>query len=274
MAVCLIGLGSNIGDRTAYLRDAVRLLGKLPETQLLRISSAASTPPAGGPTEQGDYLNAAALIETSLAPEVLLDQLQRLEGELGRERLVRWGARTIDLDLLLYDNLELEEPRLTLPHQRMAFRRFVLEPAAEIAPDMVYPINGWTITRLLENLDQPRRRIDLAPSATAKCAVDFGSQLLHTVQSLRGSETWHVTDAWPLQALAEAESNEHPSSPAEELAANVPTLAVVWQPEVTDHLRVLDRARRLPISGPVLWLPGISQEQAAQEVFAAMSAMR
>src|SRR5262245_24890681 len=148
MANCLLSLGSNLGDRGAHLQASLRCLGSLPQTSLIAQSSFRDTNPVGGPAAQDPYLNAAALIETSLALHQLLAQLQRIENELGRIRTERWGPRTIDLDLLLYDQLEIESPELTLPHPRMSFRRFVLEPAAEIAAEMVYPINGWTIRRL------------------------------------------------------------------------------------------------------------------------------
>ena len=95
--------------------------------------------PIGGPAGQEPFLNAAALLETSLPPAELLARLQRIELHLGRTRETRWAARTLDLDLLLYDNLVLNTPYLTLPHPRMAFRRFVLEPAAEVAPEMAHP---------------------------------------------------------------------------------------------------------------------------------------
>jgi 2-amino-4-hydroxy-6-hydroxymethyldihydropteridine diphosphokinase len=301
MAVCLIGLGSNIGDRTAYLRDAVRLLGKLPETQLLRISSAASTPPAGGPTEQGAYLNAAALIETSLAPKFLLDQLQRMEGELGRERVVRWGARTIDLDLLLYDNLEIEDAKLTLPHPRMAFRRFVLEPAAEIAPDIIYPINGWTIARLRDHIGNPNRQIALAPCVTANCQVSDATELLASLANVpnvhscfRGRETtaapfpgqWVVSDEWRMQEFFEQlEASLDGDKAAVEFIERFveqppPKLVVVWTPEIAGFcharsaaLEFLDLARHSSGCGPVLWIPGVPLEQARSEVIAAMVAM-
>jgi 2-amino-4-hydroxy-6-hydroxymethyldihydropteridine diphosphokinase len=153
MSLCLMGLGSNVGDRRQTLDEAVARLALYPGVKVVGCSPWQETLPVGGPPSQSSYLNGAVLIETSLSPETLLGVFQRLEAELGRTRDQRWGPRTIDLDLLLYDRLVLTSPWLTVPHPRMAWRRFVLEPAARIAPDMVHPTIGWTLGRLLDHLN-------------------------------------------------------------------------------------------------------------------------
>jgi len=153
MSSCLLGLGSNVGDRARSLSDVLDRLKRYPGIELLRHSGFPETAPAGGPTGQDAYLNAAALVRTSLSPQALLGACQDIENELGRHREERWGPRTIDIDLLLYDNLVLNLPELRIPHPRMAWRRFVLESAAEIAAEMVHPTIGWTIARLLEHLN-------------------------------------------------------------------------------------------------------------------------
>jgi 2-amino-4-hydroxy-6-hydroxymethyldihydropteridine diphosphokinase len=111
------------------------------------------TKPVGGPPGQDDFLNAALRINTTLSPQQLLKLLQDVEAELGRERVERWSQRTIDLDLLLYDSLILNHDNLQIPHPHMSFRRFVLEPAAEIAGTLIHPQNGWTIQQLLNHLE-------------------------------------------------------------------------------------------------------------------------
>jgi 2-amino-4-hydroxy-6-hydroxymethyldihydropteridine diphosphokinase len=127
-----VGLGANLGDARAMLGTAMQALGRLPSTHLVRASSLYRSAPvdADGP----DYLNAVAELATELAPLELLTQLQALEQQAGRERPYRNAPRTLDLDLLLYGSVVMDEPRLLLPHPRLWHRAFVLVPLAEIAP--------------------------------------------------------------------------------------------------------------------------------------------
>lgn len=152
MARCLIGCGSNLGKRREQLDRALELLRFMPGVTFLASSRYRETPPVGGPAGQGPFLNGACLIETELSPHALLDLLTAVENTLHRERLTRWGERTIDLDLLLYDDLVVESERLTVPHPRMATRRFVLEPSAEIAADLTYPPAACSVGDLLDNI--------------------------------------------------------------------------------------------------------------------------
>jgi 2-amino-4-hydroxy-6-hydroxymethyldihydropteridine diphosphokinase len=132
-----VGLGANLGDREATLRRALELLGARPGIEVVAVSSFRETDPVGY-LEQPRFVNAAAAVETELAPHELLDTLLAVERELGRTRDgPRFGPRTVDLDLLLYGDLRLDEPGLTVPHPRLHERRFVLEPLAEIAPGLV-----------------------------------------------------------------------------------------------------------------------------------------
>lgn len=149
MTVAFVGLGSNLGEREETLRQALRLLGERVEVRA--VSSFRETEPVGV-AEQPRFVNAAAMVETDLAPRELLDALLGVERKLGRERGERWGPRTIDLDLLLFGGATLDEPGLTLPHPRLHERRFVLEPLAELDPDLVVPGRG-RVSELLSELD-------------------------------------------------------------------------------------------------------------------------
>jgi 2-amino-4-hydroxy-6-hydroxymethyldihydropteridine diphosphokinase len=131
--ICL-GLGSNVGDREANIRAAVAGLAAWPGVSVTRVSSLYETAPVGY-VDQADFLNAVACVETALPPEELLAACLAVEKGLGRERKVRWGPRTIDIDVLLYDDVVMATPALTLPHPRLHERCFVLVPLAEVAPD-------------------------------------------------------------------------------------------------------------------------------------------
>jgi 2-amino-4-hydroxy-6-hydroxymethyldihydropteridine diphosphokinase len=147
-----IALGANLGDRSAALRDALRLLADDAAMRVIRVSSFIENPAVGGPDNSPAFLNAAAEISTSLSPRALLDRLLEIEQALGRQRRQRWAPRTIDLDLLLYEDQVIREPHLVVPHPLMHERRFVLEPLVEIAPEVVHPVLGVPITILLARL--------------------------------------------------------------------------------------------------------------------------
>jgi 2-amino-4-hydroxy-6-hydroxymethyldihydropteridine diphosphokinase len=151
MAIAYVALGSNRGDRSAFIDRAIRALRDAPGVGVLSASRVRETAPVGGP-EQDPFLNAVAALETSLPPSELLRELKRLESDLGRVPGPRWGPREIDLDLLLYDDLVLREQDLEVPHPRMAERVFVMEPLAEIAPEVVHPVLKKTIRDLWEDL--------------------------------------------------------------------------------------------------------------------------
>jgi 2-amino-4-hydroxy-6-hydroxymethyldihydropteridine diphosphokinase len=153
MPVCLIGIGSNLGDRAENLSAAVDRIGENPQVDVAAVSRFHTTDPVGGPGGQGKFLNAAVRLATSLAPEALMRHLLNVEMGLGRRRSQRWGPRTVDLDILLYGQAIVRLPDLKIPHARMAFRRFVLEPAVEVAPELIHPEIGWTVARLLEHLN-------------------------------------------------------------------------------------------------------------------------
>jgi 2-amino-4-hydroxy-6-hydroxymethyldihydropteridine diphosphokinase len=132
--VAIIALGSSLGDREAYLRLAVL---SLPGVQTM--SQVFETDPVGGPENQGPYLNMVVAVHTSLDPYALLRRCRQIEAEALRQRIVHWGPRTLDVDVLFYDDITIDDPVLTIPHPRFAERRFVLAPLAEVAPHRCPP---------------------------------------------------------------------------------------------------------------------------------------
>jgi len=149
MARVFLGLGSNVGDRLQYLRQAVDFIVNTPGLAFVNISAVYETEPVGY-SEQADFLNTVAELNLKMAPEDLLSELQKIERVLGREREIRWGPRTIDIDILAIDALYYNSPRLKVPHPELANRLFVLQPFDDIAAD--YPVFalGETVHRLLE----------------------------------------------------------------------------------------------------------------------------
>lgn len=141
MATAYVALGANLGDPVATVHAAFGALAVLPRTRVAATSALYRTAPVGL-AGQPDFINAAARLETELAPEALLDALLAIEQDFGRIRALRNGPRTLDLDMLLYDGRTLATPRLTLPHPRLHLRAFVLAPLADLAPDLVIPGRG------------------------------------------------------------------------------------------------------------------------------------
>ena len=150
--IAWVGIGANLGDAHANVLDAIERLARMPGARLLQTSSLYRTAPheAQGP----DFINAVAQLRTQLDPFALLDALQAIENEAGRERPYRNAPRTLDLDLLLYSDDRIASDRLTVPHPRMAQRAFVLAPLAEIAPTLVAPaLLAEVASQLVERLD-------------------------------------------------------------------------------------------------------------------------
>jgi 2-amino-4-hydroxy-6-hydroxymethyldihydropteridine diphosphokinase len=150
-----VGLGSNLGEREAMIRLALEQLAQVPDTTLVRASSLYDTE-AVGDTEQPNFLNAVAEVETRLSPRQLLWNLLLIERRLGRVRTRRWGPRTIDLDLLLFGDQVLDEPGLQVPHPELIRRSFVLVPLVELDPLVVHPQTGETMLAHLSRLSGTR----------------------------------------------------------------------------------------------------------------------
>ena len=149
MITAYIGLGSNLAEPLAQVEDAARELAALAGCQLLALSPRYRSAPMG-PTDQPDYINAVAALATRLEPLALLNALQAIEQQHGRQRLVHWGARTLDLDLLLYGEQVINQPRLNVPHPGLQERAFVLVPLADIAPQLILP-GGQPLATLLSS---------------------------------------------------------------------------------------------------------------------------
>jgi len=149
-----IGLGSNMGDKKGTCLKALDLLGRAGRVK--KVSSFYCTEPVGY-REQEDFVNAVAELETDISPEALLAECHSIEDALGRSRELRWGPRTIDLDILLYGDRVISEPTIIIPHPRLAIRRFVLVPLCEIAPQAVHPVFKKTVTHLLHELKDPHQ---------------------------------------------------------------------------------------------------------------------
>lgn len=222
----LIGLGANLGNREQTLGRAVARLGES-VGKVTACSAWHETAPVGGQGEQQPFLNGALTLATALSPSELLDVLNAIETELGRRPAARWAARVVDLDLLLYDVLVLDTPRLKLPHPRMAYRRFVLEPAAEIAAELVHPPTGWTLGRLLRHLhdappylaiaglpatgktrlarqlaEQGRGRLLLDPESAGSDIELVSRRAVLLNRDAWPTDGWTISDFWFEQSLA------------------------------------------------------------------------
>ena len=146
-----LSLGSNIGDKKAYLDEAIRLINENDLTIVRKIASYINTKPYGN-VEQDDFLNTVVEIDTLLSPYELLCLANNIEAKLGRERIIHWGPRTIDIDIVLYDNQVINTDKLIIPHKEMHLREFVLQPLCEINPRIQHPLLGDTVYKLLHNL--------------------------------------------------------------------------------------------------------------------------
>ena len=169
-----VALGSNLGDREVHLAAAIESLGSHPGIRVEAVSTLYETAPVG-PPPQGPYLNAVVRLRAQLAPRVLLARLLEIEVAAGRVRRgQRWGARSLDLDLLFYGSLTLDEPGLCVPHPRLHERAFVLEPLRELAPRLVHPLLGQTVEELARRVRDPQAVVAFRsdPGAPARGKTD------------------------------------------------------------------------------------------------------
>jgi 2-amino-4-hydroxy-6-hydroxymethyldihydropteridine diphosphokinase len=240
MATCLIALGSNLGDRQAALDTALCELELLPRTTILRKSQFYEFPAIGGPAGQESFLNAAAVLATELTPVTVLAELQKVEARCGRWTGERWSARTLDLDLLLYDELMMNSPILVLPHPRMSFRRFVLEPAAEIAAEMCLPIIDWSIGQLLAHLKEKNDTLAIiSPSHELReqlCRFLFDRYRAHKLAPVYSDS---IAELWPSEDTTWISLS---GSPAPAFSGEIsmpdryPKLTVLLEPDVVQRV--------------------------------------
>ena len=167
-----IGLGSNLGDREAYLKAGLSELNSLPEVQIKTVSSVYETTPVGY-TRQPFFLNAVAALETIIPARSLLLKMQDIEAHHQRQRIIHWGPRTLDLDLLLYGRQQIDSPELMLPHPHLTERCFVLAPLCEIAPTLRHPCTNRLLQSHYQSLDCARqlRRIDTPELVLHNCST-------------------------------------------------------------------------------------------------------
>jgi 2-amino-4-hydroxy-6-hydroxymethyldihydropteridine diphosphokinase len=224
MATALLGLGSNLGDRESALRAALAAIDALPDVRVRRTSEFHRSRPVGGPAGQAEFLNAAATIETKTPPLRLLAELQDIESRHGRTATsARWAPRPLDIDLLLYDAEVMETPMLTLPHPRMTFRRFVLQPAAEIAARTLHPVIGWPIERLLLHLNAASDQVAIV-SPSEKYRRHFGELLSKRfyARPAEGPTFANAEQLWPASLTSWYEMNTSSSSSASGAVKSTP----------------------------------------------------
>jgi 2-amino-4-hydroxy-6-hydroxymethyldihydropteridine diphosphokinase len=215
----------------------MELLRYMPGVALMSVSRYRDTRPIGGPPGQGVFLNGACLLETDLPPHDVLGMLAAVENTLDRERGERWGPRTVDLDLLLYDDIVLDTAALTLPHPRMVTRRFVLEPCVEIAPDLVHPVAGCTLEGLLASISSPHPHVAVV-GVPGSGATEIAAAIAHATLARLVSAPPEYSVVGGMAARRDAVSDALAWRHAVEACAK-PLLAKRWPPDphgtVTDY---------------------------------------
>lgn len=260
MSDCLISFGSNLGNSEATIAGALeqladRLQSLEPDPIEFRASPWFSTRPIGGPAQQPGFINGACRFRATREPKELLELLLEIEQGFGRERRTRWDARVLDLDLLLYGDRIINGSGIQVPHPRMSFRQFVLQPACRIAPEMVHPICGVSLEALLECIQTRREDILLVSSRPRLAPL----------------ESWVAEQAWG-SAVQLSTVEQLPARVAEGfgfklVVVDESSLGVAW-PEVARQAWVT--AHR----GPILLLEDTSPETLQVELSAALAAMK
>lgn len=194
----VIGLGANLGDPSRTLRLALDLLSRTPGLSLSTASRLYETQPVGGEPGQPHYANGIAIVNSQVNAHKTLELLQGIEDELGRTRQRVWAARTIDLDLLAFDDQVMMTESLILPHPRMTVRRFVVEPLAEIAPDWVHPQLGWSVARLRDHLRTTDKNVQIGNLVQAISSDQELARKIKTFQTENQGWSFNEITADPL----------------------------------------------------------------------------
>ena len=284
MARCLLGLGSNLGDREATLKAALAAIDALPDVQLRKTSEWLRSQPVGGPAGQGEFLNGAALIDTTIAPLILLKELQQIEDRLGRKPGERWAPRPIDIDILLYDREVMEQEMITLPHPRLTFRRFVLKPAVEVAPKMIHPVIGWPIERLLLHLDGASDLVAIvSPTETRRRALVEMLMTRFAAKPAAQPEVGTASSHWPADwttwlAINPKAKGERAAAPGglSYAAAAFPKLTILIDGDPATPRPVQSKWSpivRQPGRGPTLRLSTIDESIVGADAFAAIQSI-
>ena len=286
MPTCLLGLGSNLGDSAATLAAAIAEINALPDVTFVRHSTWHRTPPVGGPAGQGEFLNGAAAVETTVPPLTLLHDLQQIETRHGRKRSERWAPRTLDIDILVYGNEVSETAMLTLPHPRLTFRRFVLEPAAEVSPKLRHPVIGWPIERLLLHLrsaadrlaivsPQDSLRTQLATTLVERRAAQLAARPRFETADHHWPPLWTTWLEFPT-ATTPGTSSVETAGQLPYAAAAFPKLSLLLDADIAhrgaDKLQWSTLVRQ-PGRGPTLRLQTTDPQEIELEVLAAVDAV-
>ncbi len=275
----LISLGANLGNVRESMHAAKRLLADSFGSTNLVLSQLYRTPPIGGPDGQGDFLNAVAAIQTDRTLWEVWDTLKSIESRLGRQRQLRWEARRIDVDLLLYDQQRVWTPHLKVPHPRMCMRTFVVVPALEIVPDWIEPVTGWSISKLHFHLKNSQSH----PSSIRIICQDEGNlcRLKHEFEMCEDTKPVHILweTANPKQ-LTESCSTSNKLTIAA-VASPDPTI-ILWEdcskPWVhalnMESSTFIDDSELRCIQGPRYLMPIDDSKWAVHEILAADRAMQ
>lgn len=275
----LISLGANLGNVRESMHAAKRLLADSFGSTNLVLSQLYRTPPVGGPTGQGDFLNAVAAIQTDRTVWEVWDTIKTIESTLGRQRQLRWEARRIDVDLLLYDQQRVWTPHLKIPHPRMCMRTFVVVPAFDIVPDWIEPVTGWSISKLHFHLKYSQCHL----SGIRVICQDEGnlSRLKHEFEMCDDTKPVHIH--WEIanpQQLTESCNTSNKLTIAA-VASPDPTI-VLWEDCCKPWVHALNMESSISIDacelrfieGPRYLMPIDDSKWAVHEILAADLAMQ